>query len=451
MRITFYGASGEVTGSCYHVQFEDGIEILVDGGYFQGHQDELTRNAKKLPVDWHKISYLILTHGHLDHCGRIPIFYLQGFRGRIIATAPTRDIAEIVWRDNVKLLQTAANLANTAPFYTDREIEECLKLFDIVDYETSAKIGNDLAITLVDAGHILGSATVKIYYKDETLVFSGDLGNWPMGAVRPTVHPGPADWVVMESTYGDRTHEEKSAQKQMLKKVIDKIVSNKSTLLMPAFAIERSQELLRDIDDMVEEKLIPEIPVFLDSPMAISVTDLFKKYKKYLPDDLQSEYAAGGDPFSFPRFKETKTSEESKEINVIPGPKIIIAGSGMMTGGRVHHHLKRVLPHPESILLIVGYQVAGTLGRDIQDGAKEVQIDDRNIPVRCAVEKIEAYSAHADQKQLMEWVEKFNPRPQRIILCHGDDVAIETMSQLIHERFNIKTFAPDYGQTFEGM
>lgn len=449
MKITFYGAAGEVTGSCNHVQFDDGTEILVDGGYFQGGEEELSRNAQKLPVDWQKISHLILTHGHLDHCGRIPIFYLQGFRGRIIATAPTRDIAEIVWRDNVSLLQTAANLANTDPFYTNKEIDECLKLFDVIDYETSLKINNDITATLVDAGHILGSSTVKIYYKGETVVFSGDLGNWPMGAVRPTVHPGPADVVVMETTYGNRTHEEKSRQKQILKSVIDKIVANKSTLLIPAFAIERSQELLRDLDDMVEEKLIPEIPVFLDSPMAISVTDLFKNYKKYLPDDLQKEYASGGDPFNFPRFKETLTPEESKTINVIPGPKIVIAGSGMMTGGRVHHHLKRVLSHPESILLIVGYQVKGTLGREIQDGAKEVQVDDRKIPVKCEIEKIEAYSAHADQKQLMEWVEKFNPKPRNIILCHGDEDAIDTFSGLVRDRLSIKTSVPDFGQLIE--
>ncbi len=449
MKVTFFGAAEEVTGSCYHVQLSSGEEILIDGGYFQGHEKDLVRNAHEMPVDWNKIKYLVLTHGHLDHCGRVPIFYKQGFRGKILSTAPTRDIAEIVWRDNLGLLTHAKNLANTDPFFTEGDIEACLSAFEIMEYEKPKSIGKATTVMLVDAGHILGSSTVKIIDGGESIVFSGDLGNWPMGNVRPTVHPGAADAVVMETTYGNRIHEDKAKQKQILKQVIGKVVDNKSTLLIPAFAIERSQELLRDLDDMVEGGEIPEIPVFLDSPMAIKVTDLFGKYKKFLNDEVQGQYAAGDDPFSFARFKRTETSQESKDINVVPGPKVIIAGSGMMTGGRVVHHLKRVLPDPKSILLIVGFQVPGTLGREIQDGRGEVNVDGRRLPIRCSIERIGAYSAHADQNQLLEWLGKFNPKPSKLVFTHGDDAAMESFKELVRDRLDIAGQIPNFGESLE--
>ena len=449
MKITFYGASSEVTGSCFHLQFSDGTEILVDAGYFQGGEKDLTRNDQKLPVDWSKIKYIALTHSHLDHCGRLPIFYKQGFRGRIIATAPSRDIAEIVWRDNVHLLETASNLANTDPFFTEEDINACLRLFDTVDYENRIKLSGDVSVTLVDAGHILGSSSVKIHDRGEIYVFSGDIGNWPMDAVRVTVHPGEADMVVMESTYGNRLHEPKEQEATKLQAAIEEIIKQKSTLLVPAFAIERTQELLRDLDVLVESDKIPDLPVFLDSPMAERVTALFGKYQKFLPDELQTLYKQGNDPFSFPKFKNCPTAVESKAINVVQGPKIIVAGSGMMTGGRVVHHLKRVLPDPRSVLLIVGYQVKGTLGREIQDGAKEVRVDGRTVPVRCKIEEDKAYSAHADQKQLLEWLVKFNPHPTKVFLTHGDPDAIATFSDLVTSRLNIKPAVPTANQMFE--
>lgn len=449
MKITFYGAAGEVTGSCYHVQLSDGTGLLVDGGYFQGHEKDLQRNAQKLPIDWASIKYLILTHGHLDHCGRVPIFFRQGFRGRIIATAPTKDIAEIVWRDNLGLLRFAKNLANTDPFFTEEDIDGSLRLFDIIEYEKTIKLSNNASIILVDAGHILGSASVKISDGGESVVFSGDLGNWPMGVVKPTIHPGATDTVIIETTYGNRLHEDKDLQKQLLKKAIDEVVANKSTLLIPAFAIERSQELLRDFDDMFEDGAVPKIPVFLDSPMAIKVTALFGKYKQFLNSDVQKQYADGDDPFSFDRFKNSHTTQDSKSINIVPGPKIIIAGSGMMTGGRVVHHLKRVLPDPKSVLLIVGYQVPGTLGREVENARGEVTVENRNTPVRCKVEKIGAYSAHADQNQLLAWLGKFSPHPTKVFLTHGDTEAMSDFSKIVHEKLNIEPIIPKFAEVAE--
>ncbi len=447
MKITFLGASGEVTGSCYCVEFNDGTKILVDGGYFQGHQEDLVRNGKELPIDLTSVKYLILTHGHLDHCGRVPVFYKQGFRGKIIATAPTRDIAEIIWRDNLNLLLHAKNLEQVEPFFSEDDIEGALALFTIVDYEQNIKLSNKVQATLCDAGHILGSATVKLIEGSDSLVFSGDLGNWPMGNVRVTVHPGPTDAVVMEATYGDRVHEDKAERKATLRKVIDKIKKNKSTLLIPAFAIERSQELLRDLDDLIEEEHMAPVPTFLDSPMAIQVTALFPKYKKFLNDDVRQQYDAGDDPFSFKFFEVTPSSHESKEINVVPGPKIIIAGSGMMTGGRVHHHLKRVLPDPRSILLVVGYQAEGTLGREIQSEKEAVYIDGKRVPVRCRIESMGAYSAHADKNKLLEWFEKFDPTPRNVFITHADPVVAANFSETLKEKYNTTVIVAKMNET----
>lgn len=440
MKITFLGASGEVTGSCYYVEFNDGTKILVDGGYFQGHRDDLARNGEELPVDLTDVKYLILTHGHLDHCGRVPVFYKQGFRGKIIATAPTRDIAEIIWRDNLNLLLHARNLERVDPFFSEDDIEGSLALFEIVNYEETIKLSNNVQATLLDAGHVLGSATVKLVEGGDSIVFSGDLGNWPMGNVRVTVHPGATDAVVMEATYGDRVHENELQQKAILKKAIETIRANKSTLLIPAFAIERSQELLRDLDDLVEEQHMSPVPTFLDSPMAIKITALFPKYKNFLNDYVRQQFEAGDDPYSFKFFEPTQSAQESKEINVFPGPKIIIAGSGMMTGGRVQHHLKRVLPDPRSILLIVGYQAEGTLGREIQSGRKAVYVDDKKVPVRCQIVRIEAYSAHADKNQLFKWFKKFDPTPRNVFITHADPTAATSFADTLRKesRSNVK-------------
>lgn len=440
MKITFLGASGEVTGSCYYVEFNDGTKILVDGGYFQGHRDDLARNGEELPVDLTDVKYLILTHGHLDHCGRVPVFYKQGFRGKIIATAPTRDIAEIIWRDNLNLLLHARNLERVDPFFSEDDIEGSLALFEIVNYQETIKLSNNVQATLLDAGHVLGSATVKLIEGSDSIVFSGDLGNWPMGNVQVTVHPGATDAVVMEATYGDRVHENELQQKAILKKAIETIRANKSTLLIPAFAIERSQELLRDLDDLVEEQHMSPVPTFLDSPMAIKITALFPKYKNFLNDYVRQQFEAGDDPYSFKLFEPTQSAQESKEINVFPGPKIIIAGSGMMTGGRVQHHLKRVLPDPRSILLIVGYQAEGTLGREIQSGRKAVYVDDKKVPVRCQIVRIEAYSAHADKNQLFKWFKKFDPTPRNVFITHADPTAATSFADTLRKesRSNVK-------------
>ncbi len=446
MRITFYGAAGEVTGSCSHVVLSSGEEILVDGGYFQGHEKDLVKNASKLPVDWQKISSILLTHAHLDHCGRIPIFYRQGFRGKIYTTAPSAEIAEVIWRDNLHLLETARNLANTDPFYTEKDIESCIKSFEYVEYNKPINLGRDTNIEFYDAGHIVGSASIKLIDNGNTTVFSGDLGNDILGIVDDPENPRSADSVVVESTYGNRVHEDAGGQQRILKTYINKIITNKSTLLIPAFAVERTQELLIDLNDLIESGKVPQIPVYLDSPMAGKVTEITKKYKDFLSDDLRQKMADGDDPFNFNGLVTTETGEDSKKINFAPGPKIIVASSGMMTGGRVVHHLKRVLPDPRNVVLIVGYQVQGTLGREIQDKKPRVDVDGRNVRVRCEVAYTDVYSAHADQKQLLEWLSGFQPEPKNIILTHGDEESVNDFKSLVTARFRSTIYTPGFAE-----
>jgi len=446
MRITFFGAVGEVTGSCYHVALQNGEEFLVDGGYFQGHEKDLVRNATKLPVDWQKVKSIFLTHAHLDHCGRIPIFYKQGFRGKIYATAPSAEIAEVIWRDNLHLLETARNLANTDPFYTKEDIEGCIKLFEFAEYNKPIGFGRGVTAEFFDAGHIIGSSSIKFDDSGNAVVFSGDLGNDILGIVDDPEHPRTVDTVVMESTYGNRKHDDTGDQQTILKSYINKIVENKSTLLIPAFAIERTQELLIDINDLVESGKIPPMQIFLDSPMATKVTEITRKHQKFLSEEIRRKIAGGDDPFAFKGLTITENSEDSKKINFAPGPKIIIASSGMMTGGRVVFHLMRVLPDPRSIVLIVGYQVVGTTGRDIQDKKDSVYVDGHNIQVRCSVESTDVYSAHADQSQLLEWLSGYNPQPRNIVLAHGDQEAVTEFKSLITAKFRSTVYTPSLGE-----
>lgn len=445
MNIKFYGAAREVTGSSYLLSLDDNIKIFVDAGYFQGPEENLLKNDHKINVDWSKVKYLFLTHAHYDHCGRIPIYYKQGFRGKIISTEPTREITKIVWCDSLRINSHKGTPIVSEPLFNSDDVAGAEQLFEVYDYEQKIKLDHGITAMFFDAGHILGSASVQIIYQGQAIAFSGDLGNTPTALLNNTEVPSPAQYVIMESTYGDRLHDDYDHRREILKESILQIQKTGSTLLIPSFAIERSQELLFDLNNLVESKEVAKLPVFLDSPMAIDVTALFNKYRQYLSPEIARHFSSGDDPFNFPNLTLTPSVDESKSINEVSGPKIIIAGSGMMHGGRVVHHLKRVLPNENSIILIVGYQVEGTLGRQIQDGAPAVSIEDEIFEVRSQIKRIESYSAHADQNQLMTWLKSFNPLPGKVFLTHGESTSLEVLSALITRDCRIPVTIPKLG------
>lgn len=446
MRVTFYGAAGEVTGSNHLLEAEDGTKILVDCGLKQGSRFADEDNFKPFLYDPKEIAAVFVTHSHIDHVGRIPQLVKDGFKGPIYSTPPTKDFAELLLLDSEHLLgQVAADLKQP-PLYTPEDIEHALDLWHGTRYHEVVTVGPFRA-EFFDAGHILGSSFVKIEADGTSIVFSGDLGNVPAPLLKDTEPLPETDYLVMESTYGGRLHASPHTRRDLLEDAIVRTVKRGGVLMIPAFAMERTQDLLLHIHELSEEHRIPDVPVFMDSPLAIKLTTIYEKYASYFDAESLARMKAGDDLFEFKNLHFALTSEESKEINRAPAPKVIIAGSGMSNGGRILHHERRYLQDPKSCLLIVGYQSAGTLGRKLLDGAKTVTMFGEEIPVRCEIRVIHSYSAHADQPRLMEWVKPRAGELKHIFLVHGEREEGEALIAKFREEFNITPEIPSIGET----
>lgn len=439
--VQFLGASGIVTGSSYILTGKDNQTLLIDMGMFQGVEDEDKLNAAPLAFDVKSLQAVVLTHAHLDHCGRLPLLIKAGFRGKIYTTEATKAIAE------VSLLDAAAIQEEDAKgpmLYTKEDVEKTIGSMEIVAYDAPFTVGQ-FSIIFKDAGHILGSASMVISYDNKTIVFSGDLGNTPENLIQPTESINRADVVVMESTYGNTTHPKEDPY-QALQKEIATIESTGGVLLIPAFSIERTQEILHTLGHLVHEgEIKTSLPIFLDSPMAIEVTQIFKKFPHLYSDELSHDT----NPFDFPNLVSTRSVQESKEILKAYAPKIIIAGSGMMSGGRILHHLSNYISDSHTRLLIVGYQAEGTLGREILNGAKEITLYGKTFPVKATITKLEAFSSHADQPKLLQWLKNIQG-VKKVFLVHGDTPQREALSKKIQETLHITdVFLPTQGQTYE--
>ncbi|OGK19396.1 hypothetical protein A3D80_00700 [Candidatus Roizmanbacteria bacterium RIFCSPHIGHO2_02_FULL_40_13b] len=445
--IRFLGAAGTVTGSSYVLKKENTPGILVDLGMFQGPPeiDDLNRAQLKLvPQD---IEAVVLTHAHLDHCGRLPLLSKMGFTGKIYMTAATRALYEITLLDAAHIAQ---NNEDREPLYTERDVRYLFDLAEIVEYGSSFTIG-DYFLELFDAGHILGSASVKIENvalgnKSGVVVFSGDLGNSPEELLHATETIPKADVVIMESTYGDRIHPNEDTT-AMLQNEINIIEKTGASLLIPAFSIERSQELLHKIDHLKKQKLVKDsTPVFLDSPMAIKTTEVYKQFKELYSPEL-SDHTKTDDPFDFPGLKLVEKVDQSKKISATYGPKVIIAGSGMMSGGRIMYHALEYLPYRTTRLFIVGYQGEGTLGREILDGGRIVTIMDRKIQVNATVTHASGMSAHADQSKLLSWFNKIAD-VKKLILTHGEDTSRTVLKEKVNEKNpSLEVYMPHMNET----
>jgi len=443
MNITFCGAAREVTGSCSLVETQ-GARILVDCGMFQGCNLCDIKNYVKLPFDPSTIDALIVTHAHLDHVGRIPKLVKEGFRGKIYATPPTVKIAKIVLEDAFHIMQSDFKRDTRPPLYAQEDIDRAFTFFTPLDYSREIEIG-DIKFRLREAGHIFGSSFVELWEKGgPSIAFSGDLGNDGARVLRPTAQLADVDALVIESTYGNRLHEDVSTRYKKLKAIIQRTAKKKGVLLIPAFAIERTQQILYELNRMVEDGELPAMDTYVDSPMAIRVTRVMKEYPQYYDKDALRRISTGDDLFDFPGLSLTERVSESKAINTARQPKMIIAGSGMMNGGRIQHHLIRYLSHPNNTVLIIGYQAKGTLGRKIFRGDKVVHFLHERVHVKAHIESIGAYSAHADQKKLLAWIHDAAGKPQKVFCNHGEEGAAVALATEIKSSFGIEASAPKY-------
>ena len=444
--ITFYGATEEVTGSCYLVRGEK-TTVLVDCGLFQGERFARQKNYEPLPFGCGEVDHVLITHAHLDHTGRIPKICLDGFTGNIYGTSPTLELTKYLWQDALEVMDIEYQETGRLPLYTARDTKKAEGFFKAASYGKKIFLSDTDYAIFYDAGHILGSSFIELVIDGKRIVFSGDIGNVPPPIIRETEKlPADIDLLLCESTYGNRLHEPPGERRKLLEKTVIETIKQKGVLLIPTFAVERTQEVLYEFNRMVNTGQIPAVPIFLDSPLAIKITEVFKKDLGFYNHDDQALASSGDhDLFNFPGLRLTQTRQKSKEINSVRAPKIIIAGNGMMNGGRIIYHLERYLPDQRNTLLIIGYQAYGTLGRKILEGHKWIPLFTRSVPVRAKIQAIGGFSAHADQKKLLSWIGSAK-QLKRICLVHGDP---DNMRQFALKLKNSKIPAviPKYGET----
>ncbi|MFA6308159.1 MAG: MBL fold metallo-hydrolase [Clostridia bacterium] len=466
MKITFLGAAKTVTGSCFLVETKS-HKFLVDCGMFQGRAKDNEINEEPFQFKPGEIDFVLLTHAHIDHSGRIPKLYKDGFNGEIIATKPTVELCGIMLPDSGHIQETENEWDNRkrqragkppiAPLYTLQDAVDCQKLFKPVKYFEEIKINDEVTAKFNDAGHILGSAIIEIWIKEDgktsKIVFTGDLGNRDMPLLRDRSLIESTDFLVIESTYGNKLHEDMDDKVERFVDIILDTIERGGNIIIPSFAIGRTQEIIYDLNKKrykYDEKMkkLFTIPVYIDSPLAISATEIFRKNIDCFDEEAQEYIKNGDNPLDFPGLQFTRTADESKELNNIKQSSIIISASGMCDAGRIKHHLKHNLWRKESSIVFVGYQALGTLGRRLADGEKNVKIFGEDISVKAKIETIEGFSGHADMEGLMDWIGGFKNMPCKIFVIHGEENVIADFSKTISNKFNVETVTPDLGNSY---
>lgn len=466
MKITFLGAAKTVTGSCCFIETQN-TKFLVDCGLFQGQSKEDVLNAEKFPFNPAELDYIFLTHAHIDHSGRIPKIYKDGFKGEVYATKATVELCAIMLPDSGHIQEFENEWKNKKrlragkppeePIYTYQDALDCIQLFKKVNYGEVIKINDEIKVRFNDAGHILGSAIIEIWIlekgKETKIVFSGDLGNRDMPIIRDPSIIESADYLVIESTYGNRIHENQNNRFEYFVDIINETIDNGGNVVIPSFAVGRTQEVIYELNKEKESfdsklKKLFNTPVFVDSPLAISATEVFRNNLDCYDDEAREYINNGDNPLDFPGLQFTRTADESKALNERSGSSIIISASGMCEAGRIKHHLKHNLWRKESTILFVGYQAQGTLGRKLVDGAKKVKIFGEDISVNARIEMIEGFSGHADKEGLLNWIERFNRKPSKIFIVHGEEESMVSFAREINEKFKIDTIVPEKGESF---
>jgi metallo-beta-lactamase family protein len=459
IKLQFLGAAQNVTGSRHLLQ-ANGTRLLVDCGLYQERQFR-DRNWEPFTVPPDSIDAVLLTHAHLDHCGLLPKLVKEGFKGKIYCTDATAEIAQIILLDSAKLQEEDAEFKlkrhkkegrkgpyPVVPLYTVTDAEACFPHFHNVKYKTPVEIGPGIEATFCDAGHVLGSSIIKVKVslngQDRSVLFSGDVGRPHRPIVRDPSLVDEADYVLVESTYGDRIHKGPEDTKKMIAEVVNSTMQAGGNVIVPSFALERAQELLYFINELLLTNAIPHITVYLDSPMAERITKVFKKHRELYDKEMTEFVNNHESPFNFPGLKMIGTSDESKAINHVRGPVMIIAGSGMCTGGRIKHHLVNNISNPRNTIMFVGYQAVGTLGRQIVDGKKEVRILGREYPVEARVVRINGFSAHADKQELLQWLSGLTRPPRKLFVVHGESESALHFGDYIKRETGWEVAVPAY-------
>jgi metallo-beta-lactamase family protein len=462
MKVTFFGAAGEVTGSGYLLE-TGSARVLIDFGLHQGEREADEHNRFPDDLDVSKVHAVILTHAHIDHSGRLPMLTSRGYSGPVWSTPATRELTDLLLKDTAHLQASdiARQNANRRPgeplvkaMYELADVELLMRLFRTIPYETQQEVAPGITARFRDAGHILGSASLELTItengKRSVVVFSGDIGPGNIPILRdpqPFVH---ADVLFLETTYGDRDHKPRDETVKELQQILTTCsLAGCGKILIPAFAVGRTQDMIYEMSRLYRAKLWAGFPVYIDSPMGIETTQLYKNHPELFDDDARELLKNGDSPLNFPLLKMIRTAEESKKLNFSRDPMVVIAGSGMCTGGRIVHHLLHGLSRPDTQVVIVGYQGQGTLGRRLVDGAKQVRIFGVPVEVRATIHTLGGFSAHAGQSVLAAWAKAVNPKPKRLILTHGEPAARDALAAKLEREWGVKGEKPTLDQTME--
>ena len=455
MKLTFWGAAGDVTGSMHQVTV-GGRDYLLDCGMYQGRRKEAERLNRTFPFPPASIEALILSHAHIDHSGNLPLLVKNGFHGPIYATPATVDLCGAMLRDTAHIQEQDARFLNKhrhngdpiVPLYTQQDAEATMDHFRQVSYYTPQKLSGELSYQFFDAGHILGSATMLLEADGVRLAFSGDVGRKGLPIIRDPDPMPPADYLILESTYGDRNHEPEGEVIEKLLATVKRTVERGGRLIVPAFAVGRVQQLVILLHQLFNEGRLPRVPMFVDSPLAVNVTEVFRRHPECYDDEARKYLDEPGGPFDFDHLQYITDSEDSKKLNTLQGPFIVISPSGMCEAGRVLHHLKNNVEDDRNTVLITGYQAANTLGRKLLDGVPQVNILNERRTVRCEIVSLQALSGHADRDELLEWIKPMVPTLKKVFLVHGEEGPAASLAEAIRSTYHVDAAPAVRGQSF---
>lgn len=466
MKVKFLGAAKVVTGS-NHLITTDKYKILVDCGLFQGSEELEKLNYNNFEFDPKEIDFVLLTHAHIDHSGRIPKLVNEGFKGKIICTKATKELCDIMLLDSGHIQESDAKWENkkrersgkplVKPLYTGEDAQKSLMYFDSILYDQKINLNEDVTVRFKDAGHILGSSIIELWIKEKEketkIVFSGDIGVKNRPILRNPEYINEADYLIIESTYGNRLHANQNERAKQLIDIINSTVANNGTVIIPSFAVSRTQELIYELNKYYEyNKNIEEfmkIPIYIDSPMAVNATNAYRQNSYCFDEEAKKLLLEGDDPFNFPNLHYVRSQDESMRLNTVNFPKVIISASGMCNAGRIRHHLKHNIWKKENSIVFVGYQANGTLGRKIRDGAKIVNILGEDVVVNANIHSIEGFSGHADKDGLLDWVSGFKKKPKKVFVVHGEDISSNEFANTLTDKFNLNAVVPDMNDEFE--